>query len=32
MSALLDMKLNAKNKDKTKLCNEKYQKLIQKLD
>jgi hypothetical protein len=32
MSALLDMKLNAKSDDETKLCNEKYQKLIQELD
>lgn len=32
MSALLDMKLNAKSEDETKLYNEKYQKLIQELD
>ena len=31
MSALLDIKLNAKSEDETKLCNEKYQKLIQEL-
>jgi len=32
MSALLDMKLNAKSEDEAKLYNEKYQKLIQELD
>lgn len=32
MSDLLDMKLNAKSEDETKLYNEKYQKLIQELD